>query len=65
VDIAVGVSGDGQAKTLLFELQRLGYRVLNVIEQTGTNRLATARSVPPSASARGVLVDLLFASSGD
>jgi hypothetical protein len=64
VDIAVGVTGDGQAETLLFELQQLGYRVLGVIEQTGTNRLATARTVPPGVTARGVLVDLLFASSG-
>jgi predicted nucleotidyltransferase len=64
VDIAVGVEGDDEAEALLFELQQRGYQVLNVIEQTATSRLATARTVPPGTTKRGVVVDLLFASSG-
>ena len=41
-----------------------GYRLLAAVEQTATNRLATARLLPPGESGEGVVVDLLFASSG-
>ena len=64
VDVAVGVQSDAEAEQLIFTLQNAGYQVTGVVEQTAAGRLATARTVPPSVDARGVLVDLLFASSG-
>lgn len=64
VDIAVGVQNDAEAEQLLFALQNAGYRVTDVIEQSAAGRLATARTVPPAAEVRGVLIDLLFASTG-
>lgn len=42
--------------------QGLGYAVLTMVEQQYQGRLATVRLAPPSPS--GVVVDLLFASSG-
>jgi predicted nucleotidyltransferase len=64
VDAAIGVSSDAEAEALLYQLQQFGYQVLSVVEQTATSRLATARTLPPGGTARGVIVDLLFASSG-
>jgi predicted nucleotidyltransferase len=64
VDIAVGVQNDSEAELLLFALQRNGYQIAGVLEQTAAGRLATARTALPSAEVRGVLIDLLFASSG-
>jgi hypothetical protein len=64
VDLAVAVSGDREAESLVFRLQTLGYSVLAVLEQGATGRLATVRFRPPQEKEGGVLVDLLFASSG-
>jgi hypothetical protein len=64
VDIAVGVASDAEAETLLHSLQRTGYGIASVVEQTAAGRLATARTTLPGAGDAGVLVDLLFASSG-
>lgn len=64
VDIAVGVADDAQAESLIYALQNDGYKVVTVVEQEAQGRLATARLLPPGSNERGVLVDLLFASSG-
>jgi hypothetical protein len=64
VDVAVSVGSDAAAETLLHALQSRGYRVTHLVEQTGAGRLATARLVPPGGDEDGVVVDLLFASSG-
>lgn len=64
VDLAVAVSSDAEAERVIHHLQRLGYRVLATVEQTAHDRLATARLLPPGESADGMVVDLLFASSG-
>jgi hypothetical protein len=64
VDLAVAVSSDAEAERVIHDLQRLGYRVLATVEQTAHDRLATARLLPPGESADGMVVDLLFASSG-
>jgi predicted nucleotidyltransferase len=64
VDLAVAVAGDKDAEALVFRLQALGYEVLVVLEQELTSRLATVRLRPPSEGEGGVIVDLLFASSG-
>jgi hypothetical protein len=64
VDCAVAVVDDKEAESLVFRLQSLGYTVLVVLEQEATGRLATVRLRPPNVPEGGVIVDLLFASSG-
>lgn len=64
VDLAVAVGSDREAEALLRELIGRGYRVLAQVEQEETGRLATVRTLPPSEQEGGVVVDLLFASSG-
>jgi Nucleotidyl transferase AbiEii toxin, Type IV TA system len=63
-DLAVSVTDDDDAETLVRELQSIGYRVVAIVEQEATRRLATARLIPPGEHEGGVVVDLLFASSG-
>jgi predicted nucleotidyltransferase len=64
VDLAVAVGSDSDAERLIYQLQQRGYRVLATVEQTATARLATARMLPPGESQDGLIVDLLFCSSG-
>lgn len=64
VDIAIAVHDDAQAERLLREHRGRGYEVVALVEQDRTGRLATARLVPPGEDAAGIVVDLLFASSG-
>jgi predicted nucleotidyltransferase len=64
VDLVVAVADDKEAESLVYRLQALGYTVLVVLEQESTSRLATVRLRPPNEAEGGVLVDLLFASSG-
>lgn len=64
VDLAVAVDDDAQAERLVRLLLPLGYRLLASVEQEATGRLATLRLVTPESNERGVVVDLLFASSG-
>lgn len=63
-DLAVGVADDLEAEALVRDLQVLGYQVAAIVEQEATRRLATVRLIPPGERERGVVVDLLFASSG-
>ena len=62
VDLAVGVDFDEEAERLVRALSARSYEIVTIIEQTRTNRLATARL--RRAEDRSVLIDLLFASSG-
>jgi predicted nucleotidyltransferase len=62
VDVAVAVQSDDEAEGAVHALQQRGYGVQAVVEQTARHRMATARLVVPGGS--GVLVDMLFASSG-
>ena len=64
VDLAVAVDSDAAAERLLRALGQRGYRLLATVEQTATDRLATARLLPPGEGPDGMVVDLLFASSG-
>jgi predicted nucleotidyltransferase len=64
VDLAVAVNDDDDAEALIRTLTAVGYRILAVVEQDGTKRLASARLAVPAESARGIVADLLFASSG-
>lgn len=62
VDVAVAVPDDATAERLVHELAGRGYSVLASLEQEDVGRLATVRlGAPPD---EGIVVDLLFASSG-
>jgi hypothetical protein len=65
LDLAVAVASDLEAEELVRSLMSRGWRVLSQVEQDATERFATARLAAPEDSVpEGVVVDLLFASSG-
>jgi len=64
VDLAVAVESDREAEALVFALQSLGYQTTTAIEQEAVGRLSTVRLLPPGEVTSGVVIDLLFASSG-
>ncbi len=63
-DIAVIVDSDEQAEELVYSLKAAGYAIDALVEQEAVGRLATVRLSPSGADLRGIVVDLLFASSG-
>lgn len=62
VDVCVAVPDDGSAEQVARALVDRGYVVASIIEHAERRRLATVRLVSPVTG--GVVVDLLFASSG-
>ena len=64
VDFAVSVDDDKTAKGIVRALTAAGFTVLTIVEQEATSRLSTVRLAPPGGDEHGVIVDLLFASSG-
>lgn len=62
VDICVAVSDDTAAEQLVAVLSPRGYAVAAIVEHTHQARLSTVRLASPVP--RGLVVDLLFASSG-
>ncbi len=65
LDLAVAVADDAEAEALVRALSTRGWRPVVTVEQTSAGRLATVRLVPPAEPDQvGVVVDLLFASSG-
>jgi predicted nucleotidyltransferase len=64
VDLAVAVADDPAAEALVGDLRAQGYHLETTLEQAALGRLATARLTPPGLSATGIVLDLLFASSG-
>lgn len=64
VDVAVAATGDADAEALVLALGRLGYTIVASVEHVTSGRLATARLLPPDEPEGGILVDLIFASSG-
>jgi hypothetical protein len=64
IDVVVAVPDDATAEALVKRLLAVGYRIVATLEQEARGRLATVRLSPPGESAPGVVVDLLFASSG-
>ena len=64
LDLAVEVVGDAEAERLVQRLLSLGYATVAIVEHEEAHRLATVRLRLPGATERGVVVDLLFASSG-
>ena len=63
-DICVAVEDDAEAEALIRGLQRQDFAVEAVVEQEATGRIASARLVATRPSEAGVVLDLLFASSG-
>jgi Nucleotidyl transferase AbiEii toxin, Type IV TA system len=63
-DLAVAVTSDAEAESLVRWLLGRGYSVLATVEQQAMGRLATVRLLPPGEDAEGIVLDLLFASSG-
>lgn len=64
VDVAVAVADDAEAEALVHELVQIGYVVLATVEQDVTGRLSTVRLAPRGEASTGIVVDILFASSG-
>jgi len=64
VDVAVAVADDHAAEEVVHRLLGMGYVLDGVLEQSVAGRLATTRVLPPGLTTSGVVVDLLFASSG-
>lgn len=64
VDLAVVVDDDPDAEQLIGALRPAGFRLFAALEQEDLHRLATVRLLAPRESEDGVVVDLLFASSG-
>ncbi len=64
IDLVAAVATDSEAERLVRGLQGRGYRVQAIVEQEAIGRLATARLVPALEDETGVVLDVLFASSG-
>jgi hypothetical protein len=64
VDLAVAVDGDPHAEAVVRSLLALGYRIAGQVEQDRAGRLATVRLRSPDEPRTGIVIDLLFASSG-
>lgn len=64
IDLAVSVADDAMAEVLVRDLTARGFHLVLSLEQTALGRLATVRLLPPGEPGEGVVVDLLFASSG-
>lgn len=64
LDLAVAVSNDSEAESLVHGLIADGLQAVATVEHEKTKRLATARIAPSGASPNGLVLDLLFASSG-
>jgi hypothetical protein len=63
-DIAILVADDHDAEALVRDLQARGWSVVAVVEHEAAGRLASIRLAISVETARGAVVDLLFASSG-
>ena len=64
LDVAIAVDDDRDAERLVAALRDRGYSIQALLEQEVTGRLATVRLLAPGEEPGGVIVDLLFASSG-
>ena len=64
VDIAVAVAEDRDAQRLVMALRDRGYQIETLLEHETSGRMATVRLLAPGEEAGGIIVDLLFASSG-
>ena len=63
VDVVISVTGDQDAERAILDLQARGYRIHSVLEHAA-GRISTVRLLAPGTVRPGIIVDLLFASSG-
>jgi predicted nucleotidyltransferase len=64
IDLTVAVASDEEAEALVRHMMSEGFIVAATLEHDALHRLATVRLLPPGESIDGIVVDLLFASSG-
>lgn len=64
VDIVVAAPADSEAESLIASFTSERFTIDTLIEQTAMNRLATVRLRPPPSYETGLLLDILFFSSG-
>jgi predicted nucleotidyltransferase len=64
IDIVVAVDSDADAERKIFALTQTGYEIDTTIEQTKAGRMSTVRMRLTHPDFVGVLLDILFASSG-
>jgi predicted nucleotidyltransferase len=64
IDLAVAVADDAAAEVLVGDLVAAGFTLKVSLEQQALGRLAAVRVVPPGQHDAGIVVDLLFTSSG-
>ncbi len=64
IDLAVAVNDDTTAERLVADLQSRGFAIQLSLEQRALGRLAAVRMIPPDEHTAGIVVDLLFASTG-
>ena len=64
IDVAVAVGGDDAAEELIASLMSRGFRLVLSLEHEALGRLAAVRVSPPGEADEGIVIDLLFASSG-
>ena len=64
IDLTVAVDDDAAAEAVVAELVATGYRLRLTLEHDALRRLAAVRLSPPGEPDEGIVVDLLFASSG-
>ena len=64
IDIMIAVDRPQDDQQIVGDFLARGYRLLQVLERKDRDRMATVRLVAPGEAAEGIVVDLLFASSG-
>lgn len=64
IDLAVAVADDAVAESLVADLVAAGYTLKLALEQQALRRLATVRLLAPGEPDEGIVIDLLFTSSG-
>lgn len=64
VDLVVAVASDDAAEALVHRFLADGFSVLSILEHDTLRRLATVRLLAPGESPQGIILDLLFSSSG-
>lgn len=64
MDLAIAVEDDTAAEQIIRGLLGIGYRLVQQLEHDRARRLASVRFALPDESRFGIVVDLLFASSG-
>ena len=64
IDLAVAVVDDAAAESLVADLVAAGFVLKLSLEQQALGRLAAVRLIPPGEPEEGIVIDLLFTSSG-